>query len=234
MLSRQQWLLGLILLFVGGYALAAAQPAPAPAAPGAQPDRPAEIVPETVAGKHRKSVFDAYVQSARAGDWKKAAGYFDPSALAKLHETMSSILSAAAAKGNDQELFKLFGATSAEAYAQQTPGETFASFMGGLSQMVPTLQEAIANAEFQYLGEVQENDDLVHIVYRTRVKVGDVETAKIAASSMTKTPAGWRLLLDDEVEGFAKMLKQQVAGDNGAPDAAPRPGPTPSPRPNGR
>lgn len=213
---------------------AAAQPKPAPTRPAARTPPPTvppaaaaprteEIVPESVVAKHRKAVFDAYVQAARASDWKKAAGYFDPQELAELHELMTTILNAAAAKREDAELLKLFGgAPSAAAFAKQSPAETFAGFMGGMTQATPALKDAIATSQFQYLGEVIESDELVHIVYRTRVKVGGIESTKVTASSMTKTPDGWRLLLDAEVEDFAKFLERQVMGPDEPPENPPR------------
>jgi len=190
---------------------------------GKAPATPASAaMPMTPGAMHRKSVFDSYIQAARASDWKKAAVWFDPQVLTNLHELMVKILREAAGKTQEQQLLKLFGGVaSADEFASQTPAQTFAGFMSGMTQATPALKDAIDTAQFEYLGEVPEpnNSNLVHIIYRTRLKVAGIDSAKVTASSLTKTDAGWRLLLDDEVQGFAKMLEQQVMGN--APPKAP-------------
>ena len=192
---------------------AAAQPA---AGNGAAP---AGVIPTTAAAKHRQAVFRAYVAATRVFDWKKAAGYFDPQVLAELQALMAKTLREAGDKPEGPKLLKLFGGVgSVEEFESLTPAEAFAGFMKGLTESIPALKQAITNAQFEYLGEVQEKPELVHLIYRTRLKVGGIDSAKVTASSMVKTPDGWRLLLDDEVKGFAKMLEQQVSGS--APPAA--------------
>lgn len=159
-----------------------------------------------------RSVFEAYVKTCQASDWKAMATYLDPASLASLQGLLVEVSKAAAGKGQDKQVLNAFtSAESIDGLARQSGAEAFSGLLSGLSRMNPDFQQALASSTFDYLGEIKEGDNLVHIVHRTKTKLMGVEITKVAVTTLRKTPAGWRLELDAEIKGLVEMLKKQFA-----------------------
>lgn len=76
--------------------------------------------------------------------------------------------------------------------------------------------EALRSAQIEVLGEVAEGDDQVHVLYRTKMKVEEVEMTKLAVVSFKRSPDGWRGLLLGDVEGMAAALRAAADRDRRA------------------
>lgn len=176
-----------------------------------------EVTPESVAKE--------YIAASTAGDWAKAATFLDPEALGSFKNMFGEVMKMDKKNEAGKELFGL--KNNAE-FEQLSGEQVFTKLISMLVTMVPQMKQMLSEAENTILGQVPEGNDVVHILYRTKMKIGDGSMSKVDVMSLKKSGTIWRLKLSEEMEGsfsaMAKSLLQKAQEDNATkPPAAKRP-----------
>lgn len=166
-----------------------------------------EETPEVVA--------KAYIAASTAGDWSKAAAFLEPEALASLKGMFSEVMKLDKKNEAGKELFGL--KNNAE-FEQLSGEQVFEKLISMLIMAVPQMKQILSESQNTILGQVSEGNEIVHVVYRMSVKIGDGSISKVEVMSMKKTGGTWRLKLSQEMEGsltaMAKALMEKAQEDS--------------------
>jgi hypothetical protein len=153
-----------------------------------------------------ESVAKAYFTAMQASDWAKCASFMHPDALAAMKRTFATILNADKTDNAAKTIFKL---RSGAEYAQLSEAAVFERLMDFITSVAPDMKTALAASTNSILGRVDENPDLVHIVYRTQTKLAGAEMSEVDLISFKKQGSTWRALLTSDME---EMLNKFAEG----------------------
>lgn len=176
-----------------------------------------------------ESVAKAYFAAMQASDWAKCASYMHPDALAAVKRTFTAILSADKTGDAAKTIFKL---KSGAEYAQLSDAAVFERLMDFITSVAPDMKTALAASTSLVLGRVDENPDLVHIVYRTQTKLAGAEMSEVDLISFKKQGSTWRALLTSDMEEMLNKFTEGMAPaskdeEKGAPAGTGKPGSKP-------
>jgi hypothetical protein len=126
----------------------------------------------------------------------------------------------------------LFGLKSAAEFDQLSEPAVFEKLMGFITGAVPDLKTALAASTSTILGQVPENPELAHIVYRTQIKVGGAEITQVELISFKKTGSNWRALLTADMEELFQKFAEGLSspGDDKPGDNKNDPPPAAAPK----
>lgn len=172
-----------------------------------------------------ESVAKEYIAASTSGDWAKAATFIDPEALVSFKKMFGEVMKMDKKNEAGKELFGL--KNNAE-FEQLSEEQVFVKLISMLVTVLPQMKQMLSEAQNTILGQVPEGNDVVHILYRMKMKIGDGSISKVDVMSMKKTGGNWRLKLSEEMEGsftaMAKSLLQKAQEDSAAkPPAIKRP-----------
>ena len=99
----------------------------------------------------------------------------------------------------------------------------FEKLMNFITGAVPDLKAALLASTSTFLGQVTENPELAHIVYRTQIKISGAEITQVELISFKKSGSTWRALLTGDMEElfrkFAEGLSNAGEDKNDSPPA---------------
>lgn len=147
-----------------------------------------------------------YYQTLKSKDYPAAAKQFDPAALKSFRE-MLAFFDALPEDEAAEVLSAFFGEGSTkESVKKLSDTDFFAKFLKGVMEQA---EEAggVEFGDFQVLGEVPEGEDVIHVVTRNKVGVGELKIESMEVMSFKKTADGWKALLNGELTGVAAQLK---------------------------
>ena len=158
----------------------------------------------------------AYYGTLKAKDYPAAAKHFDPAALKTFRE-MLSFFNELPDDEATEVLAAFFGeGANKESVKKMSDTEFFAAFLKGVMEQA---EEAggVEFGDFTVLGEVPEGEDVIHVVTRNKVGVGELKIESMEVMSFKKTGDGWKALLNGEMTGVAAQLKAAFGkGEEGA------------------
>ena len=64
--------------------------------------------------------------------------------------------------------------------------------------------------EIAILGRIEEKPDVVHVLARTTISVGDLSVTDIEVISFRPYGETWRMLLSGELQGLAQALRASL------------------------
>ena len=162
-----------------------------------------------------EAVAKAFVAATQTADWAKAASFMHPDSLAqfkKLFEPMFVNEKAAKLAG------ELFGVKSLAEFDQVSGAQIFEKLMSGIGGMMPGFNEVMGKASFDIIGQIAETPELVHLLYRTRAPLDDMQLkdaadllknvtiTKLEVMTLKRHGNTWRLTISSEVEAMAQMF----------------------------
>lgn len=151
----------------------------------------------------------------KKGDWDAYSRLMHPDALSRL-KTMFAPL---AELPDAEEVFSaLFGVNGAEEFKKLQDREVFVRLMSGLEESVPGFGEALRNLEMTVIGQVPEEKELMHVVFRSNTAVDKLTVSSTDVMTLRRTPEGWRALLTANIEGLAEQILSSVAGAGQEPE----------------
>jgi len=166
-----------------------------------------------------ESVAKAYFAAMKAGDWAKCASYMHPEALASMKRIFRAILKA---DKSGEAAKAVFGLKSGAEYEQLRETVIFERIWNFITGELPEMKTALAASTNTVLGQVVENPDLAHIVYRTQIKVAGSEMSEVELISFKKQGATWRALLTSDMEEmFTKFAEGIASGSKEEEKSAP-------------
>ena len=155
------------------------------------------------------TVAGSYVDAMRASDFNGMATLMHPESLAELREIFAPVLASDAGP----EIIRAIGLPPPEELSSMSDTEFFAAFMRAIVAGDSTMADALRQAQADLLGSVPEGADTVHVVYRMRMKVEDVEVSEMGVLSLARWENTWRGLLAGDLAGLAAMFQGIVEED---------------------
>jgi hypothetical protein len=183
-----------------------------------------------------EAVAKAYVDATVAADWAKAASLMHPDSLAELRKLIEPIFANEKVFAGEKaavaaEMF--FGVKSRAEFDQLSDAQAFEKLLGGLMGRIggamPGLDNLLSKASFDIIGQVAEAPDLVHLLYRSKAPLDDIQIKDAPALTKNVTITSlevmtlkryentWRLTLSSELEGMAQMFGNIFATAIAAP-----------------
>jgi len=162
-----------------------------------------------------ESVAKAFVAATQAADWAKAASFMHPDSLdqfKKLVEPMFTNEKSAKVTG------ELFGVKSRAEFDQVSGAQIFEKLMSGIAGLIPGFSNLMDKASFDIIGQVAETPELVHLLYRTRASLDDMQLndapdlfknvtfTKLEVMTLKRHANTWRLTLSDEVDAMMQLF----------------------------
>ncbi len=155
-----------------------------------------------------ESVAKAYFTAMQASDWAKCASLMHPEALVSMKRTFGAII----ARDKSGEAAKaVFGLKSAAEYDQLSEAVIFERLWNFIIGAVPDVKTALAASTNTVLGQVVEKPGLVHVVYRTHVKLDGAEMNEVDLISFMKHGSTWRALLTSDMEEMLTKFAEGIA-----------------------
>lgn len=151
----------------------------------------------------------AYFAAMQAGDWDKCANIMHPDALSSMKRTFAAIINADVSGGAARTIF---GLKSNEEFASLSGSAIFERLMNFMVGAVPDMKTALAASKTTVLGKVTEDVDLVHVVYRTQIKMSGAEVSEVELMSFKKQGTAWRALLTADMEEMVNKLAEGLSG----------------------
>jgi hypothetical protein len=144
-----------------------------------------------------KVVADEFQRGFQSMAWAGLARRIHPEGLAYLRLAVRIVLDA---DSTGWALDRLLGGLTDRAdYEQLDDAEVFRRVMVGVQASVPGLLSSLVSRRSEILGEVRENADTAHVVYRMRALVQGAQP-QIAVMTLVRTSAGWRVRSANEIQ----------------------------------
>ena len=156
-----------------------------------------------------EAVAKAYFAAMQASDWDKCASLLHPEALTSMKRTFAAIINADVSGG---AVKAIFGLKNNEEFAQLTGSAIFERLMNFMVGAAPEMKTALASSKTTVLGKVTEGVELVHVVYRTQIKMSGVEVSEVELMSFKKHGTTWRGLLTADMEEMVTKLAEGLSG----------------------
>jgi len=176
-----------------------------------------------------ESVAKAYFAAIQAGDWEKCASLMHPEALTSMKRIFGAIIRADKSGEAAKMVFKL--KSNAE-YDQLSETAVFERLWNFILSASPDAKTALAATTNTVLGQVTERSDLVHVVYRTQIKIAGSETTQVDLISFRRQGGAWRALLTSDMEEmFAKLAEGLASTSKEEEKSSPADGKKPERKP---
>lgn len=161
-------------------------------------------------GQGASEMVAEYFDVLQSQDYEKAATYFDPTALREFRQMLEFISEIPAAE-QENILQAFFGpSASQESVSKLSDSDFFGSFLRAIMAQASAAGEVNFDG-LEILGEVAEGQDLLHVVTRNKVSVGEIEVEAMEVISLRKAGDSWRLLLSGKMKGMASQLRAALS-----------------------
>ena len=141
--------------------------------------------------------------------WDAVAGLMHPTALQEFRQLLSPIL-AADSPAADSVRQLLLGSASRSAAAAVSDSAIYVRLMLWSSSLNATKPGAVEATHYQLLGTVTEGRDTVHVIGRASATVSGRHLTWIQVTSLMRSGAAWRGLLELNWSQFAAALSAAV------------------------
>ncbi len=155
------------------------------------------------------AVAKAYFAAMQTGNWDKCASLLHPDALASMKRTFAAIIKADESGGAAKTIF---GLKSNDEFEQLNGAAIFERLMNFIGGAVPDMKTALAASTTTILGKVNEGTELVHVVYRSQIKMAGAEASEVEIISFKKTGTTWRALLTSDMEEMVTKFAEGLSG----------------------
>jgi hypothetical protein len=152
-----------------------------------------------------EEVAKASMELMSKGDWSSYARLMHPDALAEARKTFRPIV-AADESGKFAEQF--FGVKNSTEFDALSDIAAFEALLNNITKNIPLVGELLKTTDFSIIGSVPEGTDLVHVLYRTGMKAGQLSVSKLEVISLRRHQGRWRLMLTGDFEGLATLFQR--------------------------
>ncbi len=175
-----------------------------------------------------QSVAKAYFAAIQAGDWEKCASLMHPEALASMKRVFGAIIRS---DKTGEAAKTVFGLKSNAEYDRLSETEVFERLWNFILSGAPEAKAALAASSNTVLGQVTEQSDLVHVVYRTQIKIAGSEATQVDLISFRRQGGAWRALLTSDMEEMFTKLAEGLASASEEKNSPPADGKKPERKP---
>jgi hypothetical protein len=138
------------------------------------------------------------------------ASLMHPDALIKMRDFANLVLSASEA---NIELLNLFGAEDVAQFHTMSDTSIVANFIKAVMKNINSKMK-IYDLDLKILGSVKEGEDTIHMVTRSKMVAKEFTISTTDISSLKRSSAGWRMLLDEEIEALMTGIRMGIDSKN--------------------
>jgi hypothetical protein len=69
----------------------------------------------------------------------------------------------------------------------------------------PSMKKSLANNKIDVFGHIAEGNDTAHVVYRSRMKVGETDIVRLNVATLRKSGSAWKMVIPEEFAGPSKQ-----------------------------
>lgn len=151
----------------------------------------------------------AYTEAFAALDVERAATYMHPEALEGIK---TLVLDIAKLDTTGLMLGMMFGVD--QATVQEMDGTAvYKSLIGAVMRLQPQMEAMMSGMQAVLIGHVNESEDLVHVLTRTRLTVMGEPLEQVQMLSLKRDGDTWKMLLDSEYEAMMVGIRAQLKAD---------------------
>lgn len=154
----------------------------------------------------------AYFQAYSSQDFTALASHMYPDDLARFRKLMS--FTEQLPPEIRSEFYQTLygpGVTDAD-ISKLSDNGYFASFMNAVFSLDPSLQEALDISAPQLIGEIQETNDLTHVLVRHHIEFDGIKYEEMEVVSLRRIGDDWLILLNGEFENIPASIKESFLG----------------------
>lgn len=148
----------------------------------------------------------SYFAVLQKEDYKTAASFFEPGTLTEFR-AMMGFLKELPDKLAGDVFTQFFGdGQTKKSVSAMSDLDFFAHFLGGVMTQAKAFGDVILD-QMEVIGEVPEGKEVVHVLTRSRAKLGEVEIEGMEVISFRLVDGKWKALLSGKMKGMAAQLK---------------------------
>ena len=172
------------------------------------------LVSAAALGNSRTAVVEQYVNALGTQNYKAAAQLVRSRDLTDFKQAFVVLFRAEAQAGQSEFLKTVFGAKATLDDALNSPPDAFfAAVVQFVFSQASKVDVKLKTLPAMVLGEIPEGSEVVHVLARTSIVIGDVNTSKVEVFSLTQEGAQWKIVMPDQLRGMgrafqARMLKR--------------------------
>ena len=69
----------------------------------------------------------------------------------------------------------------------------------------PSMKKSVANTKIDVFGHIAEGDDTAHVVYRSKIKLGETDIVRMNVATLRKSGSSWKMVIPEEFAGPRKQ-----------------------------
>jgi hypothetical protein len=151
-----------------------------------------------------------YFSALTSKGMESTAELMHPEALAAFKKMLLPLVSEVVKEPESPESKAIFGGfMQGKAPEELSPKEFYSTFARGLGGAGTGISRVLQNSHVEVLGHIDEAPDWTHVVYRMRSALEGANISKVSVITLRRDGDGWKVWLTGELEGLAKLLKQQ-------------------------
>ncbi len=154
-------------------------------------------------------ITEAYFEAFKTGEYTRAAEFFSPAALKNFREMLN--FSDALPEEEAKQFYSTF---FGEGASKESVGKmSDAAFFSAFFSFVMKQAEAAGGVDFdkvEILGEVPEGENIVHVLTRSHISVGELEMEAMEVVSFEKSDGKWKVALSGKMKGMAAQLQKAL------------------------
>lgn len=167
------------------------------------------FLPTPSAAETPEDVANRYFEALQEHGLSAVGDFLHPDGLAKFKQMMMPVVSFVDEQGDAPMLAAFFAGATIEEVEAMLPADFMSGFLSIITAQTEELG-AIHFDEIEVLGSLKEADDLVHVLTRVTVGVGELAMTDMEVVSVRPYEGSWRILLTGELEGLARTLRVQT------------------------
>lgn len=128
----------------------------------------------------------------------------DPDSLEELRAAVVGSLDEAVQKAGEARVLQSFPGVKTVKDLKALDGRRL--FTGILRRQLsdPGTKAAVANTRIDVYGHISQGDDTAHVVYRSRMKLGETDIVRLNVSTLRKSGKTWKMVIPEEFAGPMK------------------------------
>lgn len=169
------------------------------------------LISTVALGNSRTAVVEQYVNALGTRNYKAAAQLVGSRDLAEFKQAFVVLFRSEAQAGQSDFLKIVFGAKATLDDALNSPPDAFfAAIVQFVFSQASKVDVRVKTLPAKVLGEIPEGSEMVHVLARTSIVIGDVNTSKVEVFSLTQEGAQWKIVLPDQLRGLGKAFQARM------------------------
>jgi len=162
------------------------------------------------AAKDPESIAQAYFEALKSGQYDKAAEFYRDNDLNEFKSLFIPIYEAEQKEGKKDFLNASFPNLSVEEVKAVNPKQFFKSIIDFVFKSSPMGKPTLT--KMKIIGSLNEPDaKQTHVLTRSYVKVGALESNKLEPLSFTQEGGEWKMVMPDQMKAIGQAIQKGIA-----------------------